>query len=64
MDYFYLSDPKSSNGAGAQGMSTKELQRWFREMGKSDKGKRPALVQIYERVSSQEEVPECPFLIP
>ena len=53
MGYFYLSDPRCSKGAGARGMSTKELHNSLRDMGKS--GSRPVLVQRYERESSQDE---------
>ena len=55
MDYFYLSDPRASKGAGAKGMSTKELQKRLREMGRSERGSRPVLVRRYEREISHGE---------
>ncbi|MDA8582885.1 hypothetical protein N9L68_01605 [bacterium] len=55
MDYFHVPDPKSSKGAGAQCMSTKELQKRLREMGKSGLGSRLVFVQRYEREISQSE---------
>ena len=38
MDYFYLSKKETSGKKGAKAMSTKELQRKLRDLGKSDKG--------------------------
>ena len=55
MDYFYLSKKETSEKKGAKAMSTKELQRKLRDLGKSDKGSRPELVQRYERYAPQEE---------
>ena len=43
---------------GAKAMSTKELQRKLRDLGKSDRGSRPELVQRYERYAPQEEQEE------
>ena len=40
MDYFYLSKKGASGMTGAKAMSTKELQKRLREMGKSDRGSR------------------------
>ena len=37
MDYFYLSDRGQEEKKGGQALSTKELQRKLRDMGKSDK---------------------------
>ena len=58
MDYFYLSKKETSEKKGAKAMSTKELQRKLRDLGKSDKGSRPELVQRYERYAPQEEQEE------
>ena len=55
MDYFHLSDPRSNKGAGAKGMSTKELQKRLRELGRSERGPRPVLVRRYERGISNGE---------
>ena len=53
MDYFYVSSrPGCGQGApkvGAHEMSTKELQKKFRDMGRSDKGQRSVLIERYER---------------
>ena len=38
MDYFYLSKRGPGRGVGGQAMSTKELQKRLREIGKSDRG--------------------------
>ena len=58
MDYFYLSERKTSQKTGANAMSTKELQNRLRDLGKSDRGSRPELVQRYERYAPQEEQEE------
>ena len=58
MDYFYLSKRETSQKQGAKAMSTKELQRKLRDLGKSDRGSRPELVQRYERYAPQEEQEE------
>ena len=55
MDYFYVSSRKAGHA-----MSTKELQKRLREMGKSDQGQRSALIRRYEMyadVDDQEEGP-------
>ena len=55
MDYFYVSSRKVGHA-----MSTKELQKKLREMGKSDQGQRSALIRWYEMyadVDDQEEGP-------
>ena len=54
MDYFYLSEMGMSKKKGAQAMSTKELQKRLRDMGKSDRGTRPVLVERYERATAAE----------
>ena len=51
MDYFYLSKQETSQKKGAKAMSTKELQKKLRDLGKSDRGSRPELVQRYEKLS-------------
>ena len=58
MDYFYLSKKETSEKKGAKAMSSKELQRKLRDLGKSDRGSRPELVQRYERYAPQEEQEE------
>ena len=55
MDYFYLSKRETSQKQGAKAMSTKELQRKLRDLGKSDRGSRPELVQRYEKYAPKEE---------
>ena len=59
MDYFYVSSrPGRGKGAPkveAQTMSTKELQKRLRNMGKSDKGQRSVLIERYERYAREEE---------
>jgi len=49
MDYFYVSGRPKGSRKGAQGMSTKELQKKLAEMGKSTTGQRNALAKRYER---------------
>ena len=46
MDYFYVSSPGKRQGVAA--LSTKELKKRFRELGKSDQGARNVLVKRYE----------------
>ena len=55
MDYFYLSDRSQEEKKGGQALSTKELQRKLRDMGKSDKGSRQDLIRRYEREIPPEE---------
>ena len=58
MDYFYVSSRKVGHA-----MSTKELQRKLRDMGKSDQGQRGVLIRRYEKyadLDDQEEVKEGP----
>ena len=59
MDYFYLSDKSQGEKKGGQALSTKELQRKLRDMGKSDKGSRQDLVRRYEREVPPEEDDEA-----
>ena len=54
MDYFYPSTGSSDHKVGGQSMSTKELQRQLRRMGKSDRGTRSELVKRYDRELPQE----------
>ena len=62
MGYFYVSSrPGCGQGAprtGAHEMSTKELQKKLRDMGKSDKGQRSVLLERYERYAREEEQEE------
>ena len=62
MDYLYVSSrPGRGQRAprvGAQEMSTKELQKKLRDMGKSDKGQRSVLIERYERYAREEEQEE------
>ena len=58
MDYFYLSKRETSQKQGAKAMTTKELQRKLRDLGKSDRGSRPELVQRYEKYAPKEEQEE------
>ena len=53
MDYFYVASRKVGHA-----MSTKELQRRLREMGKSDKGQRGALMRRYEMYADLEDQEE------
>ena len=55
MDYFYLSNRSPGDKKGVKSMSTRELQRRLREIGKSDRGSRQDLVRRYEREVPQEE---------
>ena len=55
MDYFSLSNSCPGDRKGGQALSTKELQRQLRGMGKSDKGTRNELVKRYHRELPQEE---------
>ena len=55
MDYFYLSNNCPGDRKCGQALSTKELQRQLRRMGKSDKGTRNELVKRYDRELPQEE---------
>ena len=50
MDYFYVSSRKVGHA-----LSTKELQKRLREMGKSDKGQRGALMRRYEMYADLED---------
>ena len=58
MDYFYLSKKETSENKGAKAMSTKGLQKKLRDLGKSHRGSRPDLVQIYEKYAPPEEQEE------
>ena len=58
MDYFYLSKKETSEKKGAKAIPTKELQKKLRDLGKSDRGSRPELVQKYEKYAPQEEQEE------
>ena len=53
-DYFYLSNGGLGHNVGGRSMSTKELQRQLRDMGKSDKGSRQDLVRRYDKERSRE----------
>ena len=53
MDYFYVSSRK-----GGHAMSTQELQRKLREMGKSDQGQRGVLIKRYEMYADHEDQAE------
>ena len=53
MDYFYVSSRKVGHA-----LSTKELQKRLREMGKSDKGQRGALMRRYEMYADLEDQEE------
>ena len=50
MDYFYVSSRKTGHA-----LSTKELQRKLRELGKSDKGSRGVLIGRYEKYADLED---------
>ena len=60
MDYFYVSSrPERGKGTSkleAQTMSTKELQKRLRELGRSDKGPRNVLAKRYAKYAPEEEV--------
>ena len=53
MDYFYVSSGGASK-AGAKGMTTKEIQKRFKELGQSTEGQRNVLIKRYERHVSPE----------
>ena len=55
MDYIYLSNSCPGDRKCGQVLSTKELQRHLRRMGKSDKGTRSDLVKRYDREVPQED---------
>ena len=50
MDYFYVSSRKVGHA-----MSTKELQKRLRELGKSDRGQRGDLIKRYEMYADTED---------
>ena len=50
MDYFYVSSRKVGHA-----MSTEELQRKLRELGKSDQGPRGVLIKRYEKYADIED---------
>ncbi len=54
MDYFYLSSREAVTQVGAAGMSTKELQKRLRELGRSDKGPWYVLAKRYEKYAPEE----------
>ncbi len=61
MDYFYVSSRRKGKRGGANNMSTKELQKRLKDIGKSSQGQRSVLVKRYERYATeevQEEVKE------
>ena len=53
MDHFYVSSRKVGHA-----MSTKELQKRLREMGKSDQGQRNALIRRHEKYADVEDQDE------
>ena len=55
MDYFYLSKKGPSGGIGGQALSTKELQKRLRDLGKSPKGSRSELIKRYDKEVQNEE---------
>ena len=55
MDYFYVSSRKVGHA-----MSTKELQKRLRELGKSDRGQRSDLIRRYEMYADVEDQEEGP----
>ena len=57
MDYFYVSSG-GTDKRGAHGMSTKELQRRLKELGKSNEGQRNVLIRRYEKCVAQEDQEE------
>ena len=61
MDYFYTSSRLGGKDDKAAAMSTKELQKKLRELGKSDLGTRQVLLERYEKwqalEAGQEETP-------
>ena len=50
MDYFYVSSRKVGHA-----LSTKELQKKLRELGKSDKGSRGTLIGRYEKYADPDD---------
>ena len=54
MDYIYLSTDGPNHKVRGQWMSTKELQRQLRSMGKFDNGSRQDLVRRYDKEMSRE----------
>ena len=54
MDYFYLSNSCPGDRKGGQALSTKELQRQLRGIGKSDKASRQDLVRWCDGEAPQE----------
>ena len=48
MDYFYVSGRAKGGRTGAQAMSTKELKKRLKDMGRSQEGARNVLVKRYE----------------
>ena len=57
MDYFYVSSG-GTDKREAHGMSTKELQRRLKELGKSNEGQRNVLIKRYEKCVAQEDQEE------
>ena len=57
MDYFYVSSG-GTDKRGAHGMSTKELQRRLKELGKSNEGQRNVLIKRYEKCVAKEDQEE------
>ena len=55
MDYFYLSKRGPGGGTGGQALSTKELQKKLKEIGKSSKGSRSELIKRCDREAQSEE---------
>ena len=58
MDYFYVSSRPAGPTGGAQGMTTKELQKRLRELGKSTLGPRDVLMKRYQMYEGQEHQEE------
>ena len=55
MDFFYVSSRQGETRKGVQGMSTKELKKRLKEMGKSAEGARNELIKRYERCEVEED---------
>ena len=55
MDYLYLSKRGPGGGTGGQALSTKELQKKLKELGKSPKGSRSELIKKYDKEVQHEE---------
>ena len=55
MGYFYLSKRGPGRGTGGQAMSSKELQKRLREIGKSFRSSRSELIKRYDREVQSEE---------